>query len=104
MICVLATIELVPGGRGEFLAAFAQLVPKVRAEAGCIEYGPMVDLETNLPAQPPVRENAVTVVEKWASIEALQDHLMQSHMTEYRKAVKALVVKTTLQVLAPASE
>ncbi len=102
MICVLATIELVPGRRDEFLAAFAQLVPKVRDEEGCLEYVPMVDLATSLPAQPPVREDVVTVVEKWASVEALAAHLMQPHMFQYRKAVKEMVVKTTLHILAPA--
>ena len=102
MICVLATIEAAEGRRGDLLAAFQQVVPKVLAEEGCIEYGPMVDLETNIPAQPPLRENVVTVVEKWESIEALEAHLMQPHMLEYRKAVKELVAGTTLLVLEPA--
>ena len=85
MICVLATIELVPGRREEFLAAFKQVVPKVLAEQGCIEYAPMIDVSTNIPAQPPVREGAVVVVEKWEGLDALEAHLMQPHMLEYRK-------------------
>jgi quinol monooxygenase YgiN len=103
MICVLATIELAEGRRDEFLAAFGQLVPKVLAEEGCIEYGPMVDVQTNIPAQPPARPNVVTVVEKWQNIEALEAHLIQPHMLEYRKAVKGMVAGTTLLVLEPAA-
>jgi quinol monooxygenase YgiN len=102
MLCVLATIDVAEGRRNEFLNVFGQLVPKVRAEEGCLEYGPMIDLETNLPAQPPLRANTVVIVEKWASIDALQTHLMAPHMLDYRKAVKDLVLGMSLQILAPA--
>ncbi len=102
MICVLATIEVQPGHRDEFLAQFRQIVPKVQAEDGCLEYGPMVDFATNLEAQPPERENVVVVVEKWQSVDALEAHLMTPHMVEYRKAVKSLVLGMQLQVLGPA--
>jgi len=43
MIHVLATIELKPEKRGDFLKRVYQLVPKVKAEKGCLEYGPAVD-------------------------------------------------------------
>ena len=46
MIHVIATIETAPGRREAFLAAFQELVPDVRAEKGCLEYGPAVDLAT----------------------------------------------------------
>jgi quinol monooxygenase YgiN len=102
MICVLASIEVVAGKREEFLTHFRQVVPKVRAEEGCIEYGPMIDIATNLGMQPPPRDNVVVVVEKWESVEALENHLMTPHMAEYRKVVKSLVAGMTLQVLQPA--
>ena len=101
MIFVIATIELAEGRRDEFLEIFAALVPKVRQESGCIEYGPTVDVETNIPAQGPARADVVTVVEKWESIETLEAHLMAPHMMEYRKKVKPLVVRTSLRVLEP---
>ncbi|NLX97662.1 MAG: antibiotic biosynthesis monooxygenase [Rhodopirellula sp.] len=102
MICVLATIEIAEGRRGDFLAEFHKIVPLVRGEKGCIEYGPMVDVATNIGLQPPPRENVVIAVEKWESIEALERHLIAPHMVEYRKQVKDLVVGTLLQVLEPA--
>jgi quinol monooxygenase YgiN len=102
MIHVIASIELNPGCRGEFIEAFQALVPKVLAEVGCIAYGPTIDLETTIPAQGPPRDNVVTVVEQWESPEALADHLMAEHMLEYRKQVKEMVVGMTLQVLEPA--
>ena len=102
MIYVIATIELVEGHRDEFLWAFNELVPEVRKEAGCLEYGLTVDFETNIPAQRTIQENVVTVIEKWESVEALETHLMAPHMVEYRKRVKEIVVGTSLQVLEPA--
>jgi quinol monooxygenase YgiN len=102
MIQVIATIELHAGRRDAFLEIFHRLVPQVRAERGCLEYGPMIDLATTIGAQMPVRANVVVVAEKWESIAALEAHLQAPHMAEYRKTVKDLVVKVTLQVLQPA--
>ena len=103
MIHVIATIELAPGKRRAFLDEFARLVPLVLDEAGCIEYGPTVDVDTGLPAQGPPRDNTVTVVEKWESLEHLEDHLAAPHMLEYRKRVKEMVLGTSLQILRPAT-
>ena len=102
MVHVLATIELQPGARTRFLGEFRQVVPAVRAEDGCLEYGATVDVPTGLPAQPPVRDHVVVVVEKWRDLPALQAHLAAPHMTAYRARVKDLVIATTLQVLEPA--
>jgi len=102
VICVIATIEVAQGQREEFLAQFHQIVPIVRAEEGCLEYGPMIDIATNIGLQPPARDDVVVVVEKWASVEALEKHLMAPHMVEYRKAVNSLVLGTQLQVLQEA--
>ncbi len=72
MIHVIATIDLHAGRRDEFLAEFHKLVPLVRAEAGCLDYGPTIDLPTGLSAQVPTRDLVVTVVEKWESLDALR--------------------------------
>ncbi len=101
MIHVIANIELKPGTRDAYLAVFRGLVPKVRAEAGCIEYGPTADARTDIRAQLPFRENVITIVEKWESLAALGAHLAAPHMADYRAAVKDLVVKVTLQILEP---
>jgi quinol monooxygenase YgiN len=102
MICVIATIEAAAGRRADLLAAFAELVPKVRAEQGCLDYTPMIDVPNSMSGQPAVRENVVTVVEKWESIEALETHLMTPHMHDFRKSTDALRRGLTLQILQPA--
>jgi len=101
MIQVIATIELAPAAREQFLKIFQALVPKVRQEAGCLEYGPMADVPTGIPVQMPLRPNVVTIVEKWADIAALKTHLAAPHMLTYRQEVQDLVVGLQLQVLAP---
>ena len=102
MIHVIATIEVVAGKRDNFLAEFHRNVPKVLGEDGCLEYGPTLDVATGIGAQIPLRENVVTIVEKWANLDALRAHLVAPHMTEYRERVKGLVVGVKLQVLQPA--
>ncbi len=102
MIHVIATIELVEGQRDAFLKEFRALVPQVRAENGCLEYGPTVDVASGIGAQGQPRANVVTVVEQWSDLAALKAHLVAPHMEAYRPRVKHLVRSTTLQVLEPA--
>ena len=101
MIHVIATVELALGRREAFLAEFRRLVPLVRAEAGCLEYGPTVDVPSGLAAQAAPREDVVTVVEKWESLDALRAHVGAPHMLEYRERVKGMVAGVKLQVLQP---
>jgi quinol monooxygenase YgiN len=102
MIHVIATIDLKPGCREQFLRAFHELVPDVKRESGCVEYLPTVDIQTPIDRQPPVRPDAVVVVEKWESIEALQAHLKAPHMDDYRQKVKDLVSGSQLRILTDA--
>ena len=102
MIHVIATVEVAQGKREAFLEEFRRLVPLVRAEAGCLEYGPAVDVASGIAAQIPPREDVVTVMEKWESLDALRSHLQAPHMTAYRSRVKDFVVGVKLQVLQPA--
>lgn len=102
MIHVIATIQILPGRRTDFLKEFHQVVPLVLQEAGCIEYGPTIDLATEISAQGDLRENVVVIVEKWESLDALEVHLIAPHMLEYRKRVKDMVASSSIQVLEPA--
>lgn len=103
MIYVIATIEIESGRRDEFLAEFRQLVPKVLEEQGALEYAPTIDIPTEIPSQPPVRDDVVTVMEKWEDTDALAAHLMAPHMVEYRNMIKEkeMVVGMSLQILQP---
>lgn len=102
MIFVIATLDIADGRRDDFFALFHKLVPQVLEESGCIEYGPAVDSDTDIQAQKRVGDNAVVVMEKWESIDALKAHLVAPHMLEYRGQVKGILSGMTLQILQPA--
>ena len=102
MIFVVATINVAEGHRADVVEEFRCLVPLVREEDGCLAYAPAIDVETNIDAQPAPRNQVITVVEQWESIEALEVHLMAPHMLEFRNRVKEWVASVTLHVLEPA--
>jgi quinol monooxygenase YgiN len=102
LVALLFPVPLSAGAREAFLAEFHRIVPPVRAGAGCLDYGPAIDVPSGLSVQPPVRENVMTVIERWESLEALRAHLAASHMQDYRARVKDYVVRTQIQVLQPA--
>ena len=104
MIYVLAAINVKPGCRERFLSEFRRIVEAVRAEDGCIEYVPTIDLPTSIAAQPEIREDVVMVVEKWESTAHLEAHLIAPHMLEYRQRVKELVLSASLQIVEPAGD
>ena len=102
MIHVIATITVKPGKRDAFLAEFHRIVPMVRAEAGCLEYGPTVDEPANLPRQLPIRDNVVTVIEKWESLDALKAHAASPHMAAYGAKTRDMIANRVIHVLSPA--
>lgn len=101
-VFVVAVIEVKPAKRAEFIKIFKGNVPNVVAEDGCIFYEPVIDFDSGIASQAPLRENVMTVVEKWASIDALRVHLKAPHMNVYREQVKELVAGVTLNVMQPA--
>ena len=101
MVNVLASITVKEGKRAEFIAAFKDNLPAVRAEDGCLEYFPAVDIDADLPPQQ-LDSNMVTVIEKWENLEALRAHLVAPHMLAYKEKVKDIVEGVALKVLQEA--
>jgi quinol monooxygenase YgiN len=102
MIHVIATIRTASGRREDLLAAFRDLVAEVRAEQGCLEYAPVIDVAAPIGGVAAVRDDVVTVIEKWESAAALQAHLQAPHMLRYRETVKEFVAAVEIRVLEPA--
>ena len=99
MIHVLAIITAKAGKRAALLEAFKAVVPTVRAETGCIEYGPVVDAPD---AEPAFGRDTFVVIEKWESMAALEAHAAASHMRAYGERTKDLVARRAVHVLTPA--
>ena len=102
MIHVIAEIETTEGKREAFLEEFKKVVPLVLEEAGCIEYGATIDASTGIDRQAPLRDETVTIVEKWSDVDALRAHLDSDHMAAYRERVVDHVAGATLRILEPA--
>ena len=73
----------------------------VRAEKGCIEYGPAIDAEGIGPFQTKVGSDTFFVIEKWADADALKAHAAAPHMAAYSAKVKDLVAARAIHVLSP---
>ena len=99
MIHVLAIITAKSGQRATLLQAFKAIIPTVQAEAGCIEYGPVVDVDGADPAFGP---DTFVVVEKWESMVALEAHALAAHMKAYGEKTRELVAKRAVHVLTDA--
>jgi quinol monooxygenase YgiN len=101
MIHVIATIELEPNSRENYLEILKSNVPNVKAEAGCLQYEPAIDIDSGLPFQETVKEDVVIIVEAWESLDHLVTHLKTPHMLTYRDAVANYVKQISVRIMAP---
>ena len=101
MIHVNASIGVKPDKRTQFIEIFKANVPAVLAEKGCIEYIPAVDADSRIEAQW-LDETVVTVIDKWATLDALHAHLAAPHMATFRKDTANLVEDISLTILEDA--
>jgi quinol monooxygenase YgiN len=101
MIHVVAIITAKSGRREEVLAHFRANMPAVRAEAGCIEYGPAIDAEGGPGAK--YGADTFVVIEKWESLDALRAHAASPHMQAYAAKTRELLAGREIHVLAPAA-
>jgi quinol monooxygenase YgiN len=102
MIHVIAIITAKPGQRETILAAIRANLPAVRAEKGCIEYGPAVDADGIGSFQAKLGPDTLFVIEKWQDADALKAHAAAPHMAAYAAKVKDLVATRAIHVLSPA--
>ena len=102
MIHVVALITTKPGMRETVLQAFRANVPAVRAEDGCIEYGPAIDAEGLGSFQAKVGPDTFVVIEKWRDVPALKAHAAAPHMAAYGTKVKDMLASRVVHVLTPA--
>jgi quinol monooxygenase YgiN len=102
MIHVVAIITTKPGERESVLADMHANIPAVRAEAGCIEYGPAIDAEGAGRIQTLLGPDSFMVIEKWESLEALGAHARAPHMAEYAAKTKDRLASRVIHVLSPA--
>jgi len=101
MIHVVAIITAKPGQRETILKAARENLAAVRAENGCIEYGPVVDADAGA-FQAPLGPDTFVVIEKWADMDALKAHGVAPHMKAFGAKIKDLVANRAIHVLTSA--
>ena len=102
MIHVIAILTTKPGQRAAVLEAIRGNLAAVRAEQGCIEYGPAVDADGIGGFQTKAGPDTIFVIEKWADADALKAHAAAPHMAAYAAKVKDLMAARVIHVLSPA--
>ena len=99
MIHVVAILTAQPGKRDALLAAVNANLAAVRAEEGCIAYGPAVDAEFS---QAKFGPDALLVLEQWASPEALAAHGKSAHMAAFGASVRDIMAsRPAVHILQP---
>jgi quinol monooxygenase YgiN len=98
MIHVVAILSAHAGQRPKLLKAFADVIPAVRAEQGCVEYVVTTDAQN---ADPAFGLDTVVVVEKWESPAALKAHHASAHMSEFATLIADLLANLSVHVLQP---
>ena len=101
-IHVLAVITTKPGLRADVLELFNANVPAVLAEDGCIAYEATIDAEGAGPMQTALGPDTFVVVERWASLAALDAHANSEHMKAYGQRTKDMVADRKIHILSPA--
>jgi quinol monooxygenase YgiN len=98
MLHVIVTMVIKEGRMAEFLALCETLRPQVLAEPGCLAYDYTREMDAGLGIQEPVDPNRITLIERWASPEALKKHLEALHMKEAGPRLKELRTSVTARV------
>ncbi len=100
MVHVVAILTTKPGLRADVLELFNANVPAVHAEDGCIEYGAAVDYDDAPGWVSSFGPDTFVVIEKWASMDALNAHAASDHMKEYAGKTKDMLADRAVHVLS----
>ena len=102
MIHVVAIITAKPGMRENLLALARANLAAVRAEKGCIEYGPAIDAEGIGGFQTKAGADTIFVIEQWQDADALKAHAAAPHMAAYAGKTKDFIASRAIHILQPA--
>jgi len=101
MLTVMAEICVKPGRRDNVMAAIERLTPRVLEEEGCGSYQALLDLKAQVPWKQH-SPDSIFMLEHWASLRHLEQHLQMPHMETHRASIKDDVVDVKIFVLEAA--
>ncbi|WP_284945759.1 putative quinol monooxygenase [Acidisoma cladoniae] len=96
MIHIVAILTAQPGQREALLTRFKAAVPAVQAEDGCLDYAPVIDLDSS-----PLKfgEDCVVVIEKWRDQAALDAHGKGAALQSFVADTKDVLAKLDVYLL-----
>jgi quinol monooxygenase YgiN len=100
----IATIQVKPQSRDRVLREIAAVTSEVMREDGCFEYSATIDVDSGLARLVPVRQDVVTIAERWRDLAALQTHSAAQHMQTFRQRISDAVVSSSLGLAGLALE
>lgn len=95
MLAIGGTFEIDPTRRDDFVVAALTVMAATRAEQGCEHYAFSADLEDL---------SRIHLFERWASQEALSEHLQSAHIAEFRASVAGIFVSSSVRKYGIESE
>ena len=103
MIYVFATVRIKEGSIEQVLDCYRDLVPAVmKEEPGCLEYVPLIDVDTGLPNQEK-DSSRILVAERWKSLEDFRKHIVMPHSVTFRSRIEPLLTeRITVKIVQPA--
>lgn len=90
MIYVVATLDIRPDMRDDFLTAARFCATETRNEKGCGAY----DVHESI-----THPNRFTFVERWESRDHLNAHFRQPHVRAFGKATKEAITETRMEII-----
>jgi quinol monooxygenase YgiN len=99
MIHVIAVLTAKIGHRASLLGAFHSIVDAVRAEPGCIEYQPVIDLPYS---SVKFGADTLVVIEKWKDQDALDAHNQGEALRGFMEKAKHLIAQADVHVMQDA--
>jgi quinol monooxygenase YgiN len=98
MIHVIAAIQAREGKLDNLTTAFRTIVVSTRQKAGCIEYNLAAHLPSGLPGQAPFNCDELIIVEKWADLDALKEHIADPDYRAWFTGVWDWVASASMQI------
>ena len=98
MIHVIATMTVKAEHLDAFIKELQNIVDAVRAEDGCLEYEPAIDVATGIGTQL-LGPNEVVIVEKWQTLADLHKHRAAPHLLDYKSRTSDMVDHMSIKVL-----
>jgi len=99
MIHIVAILTAKPGQRAALLTRFKAALPAVLAEDGCLEYAPVIDLESSAAKY---GEDSFVVIEKWRDQAAIDAHGTAAAMVSFVADTKDVLAKIEVHRLQDA--